>query len=256
MAAQAYADQPALRLALRYRVGQYDAAAATDSVLSDAELDEALDAGRNKINKSAAGLSQFGSFQVVAAQQRYTAAQAGFPSSKLGRAKIFWNGGQSLIADTPSVFGSIDSLTWLFNVMVSGNAIPPYIDETRLFLASKFNATVERYFGGRGWEGADDYVWLSPIPAASGTSVYWLCPIERYSTALAVTREHSEALMCWAAAQAFTALSAKASEMMKASDGGLVSVWTDGGVRHAEFAKQLKAEFWAQFRVPSAIRRL
>jgi len=241
VATQAYPTAADQRDDLRARVGQ----ATNVLILSDDECNRCLAAGLRQLNLHAPAWS-FGSFLTIAAQQRYAIATVA-PSTKIGKMRVFWQpGGGGGTCATPGIFSSLGDLTDFVLVNVLGTSgVIPYIDEASLELNARFNATIERYLGGAGWEAEDGYVYLDPRPSASGDSVYFYAPVQRFATALAVDYEWSEALMSYAEYIAFGLLAGKQSEVAGATCSNGKGVRTMGGTTYLTMRKESHDKFLA-----------
>lgn len=237
MATQAYASQAAQRQALRYRVGQ----GTSTEVLDDSEIDECLISALREINRLDPSW-YLGHFSAVADQQRYLIS-AFAPSTKNGPMQVFWGPtGSEGTCSTPGIFTSLgDAYSWMIrNLLQQGTQI--FLDESALEIGARRYAVLQRYLGGKGWEDRDGYVWLDPVPTTP-VEVYYLCPIDRFATALATDGEYSEALMDFATYRAAQLLSGKQSEVVSASGGRGTIVGTSGGKIYFEIADRALKSF-------------
>jgi hypothetical protein len=212
-------------------------------ILSDDEIDECLLAGLLEVNLRDP-LWFFSSFTTVANTQRYSIAAMGI-TTKIGPLEVFWRpGAGDATCSTPGIFSSLGDLhDFILSNILGGAGQIPYIDEAALELNARFNSTLQRYLGGRGWEENDGFVYLEPRPGSGGEAVYFYAPIERFGTAVAVTREYSEALMSFAEYKAALLCMSKQSEVKAARMGGGKSVETMGGEFYWKMAETAKRRF-------------
>lgn len=251
MATAAYATQADQRTALRARLGQ----GTSSEVLSDAEIDECLSAALWETNRRDP-LWFFSSFTASANTQRYLATSFA-PTNKVGPMEVYWGrSGAGSGCATPGIFSSLgDAYQWMIGQILGGQPGQVLVDTAALEIWAYRYTALQRYLGGRGWEGEDGYVWLDPIPTTA-TAVYYMCPIERYATALSMTREHIEALMDYAVYRGALLMAAKQSEIASVNMAGGKLIGTAGGMVYMRIAEDALARFEARLQLPAVVSPL
>lgn len=234
-----------LRNALMMRVGQAEGS----EILAAEEIDECLEAARREINMIQPQ-HYFSSFPVVAGTQRY-AANAVLPSNQLWDVTVYWNGGLAGACTSMGLFPQIgDIYGFLFGQLV--NFSGSYISQTEYERIARQYSILKRYFGPRGWLERDGYIWLEPMPAASGVCWY-AAKVPRFSTVLSIDEAYAEPFFDFAESKACRLLAAKQSEVREATWAPGKGVKTSGGEVYLRMAREAEKRFYAALGEPGGI---